>query len=167
MKLRSARIAAASCLVALSLATGLAGVATANTRDAFTIEDVVQDTFSCGAVATIHILGRGTASFAGDGTWLGTTIHITYQGQITDPATGRTISGTTHQIVAERDGTVTMRGQGFFVRAPGFGVVVYDVGRLVFDPSTGSTISATPKVIPFDDPDSAATVDAAVCSLFD
>ena len=106
-------------------------------------------------------------SFDVDGTWVGTAIHLTYTGIFTDPATGRTITQVDHQNVTEADGVITMRGQGAFIRLGGEGVLLHDVGRLVFDPSDGSTVSATPKVLTFDDPDAAAKVEAAVCSMFD
>jgi len=58
------------------------------------------------------------------------------------------------------------RGQGYFIRVPVKGVVLLDVGRLVFDPETGNTLFQSAGVIPFDEDTEAAT-DAAVCSLFD
>ena len=92
---------------------------------------------------------------------------MTYDGTFTDPATGRVILQKGHQTVTEADGLVTMRGQGFFLRLAGQGVVQHDDGRLVFDPSDGSTQFATPKVLRIDDPEIDAKSDAAVCGMFD
>lgn len=164
---RVMRVVELSGAAALALAVSIAGPASANTRDRFTIDDVIENTYSCGVVETTHVLGRGTASFDADGNWLGTTIHFTYDGTFTDPATGRSIPERSSQTVTENDGLIATRGQGIFLRVAGEGVVLHDVGRLVFDPSDGSTVSATPKVIPFDDPDIGAKIDAAVCSMFD
>jgi len=153
--------------MALSLALGLAGAAAANTSDTFVINDLIERTYGCGVVETTQIVGRGTARFDGDGNWLSTSIHLTYDGTFTDPATGRTIPERSSQNITEKDGLIATRGQGTFLRVAGEGIVLHDVGRLVFDPIDGSTVSATPKVIPFDEVDIGAKIDAAVCGMFD
>ncbi|TMF37892.1 MAG: hypothetical protein E6I26_06950 [Chloroflexi bacterium] len=167
MRPRFARAVGLSGVAGLCLAAALAAPVAANSQLRFTIDDTSVLTHSCGVVETTRIYGRGTASFDVDGTWVGTAIHLTYTGIFTDPATGRTITQVDHQNVTEADGVITMRGQGAFIRLGGEGVLLHDVGRLVFDPSDGSTVSATPKVLTFDDPDAAAKVEAAVCSMFD
>ena len=167
MRPRIARIAGLSGVAAMCLAAALAAPVAANSQVRFTIDDTVQVTHSCGIVESTHIYGRGTASFAGDGTWIGDSIHFTYTGTFTDPATGQTITQVDHQNVSVAAGLVTLRGQGTFLRLGGEGVLLHDVGRLVLDPSDGSTVSATPKVITFDDPDGAAKVEAAICSMFE
>src|SRR5439155_5451277 len=167
MRPRFARAVGLSGVAGVCLAAALAAPVAANSQLRFTIDDTSVLTHSCGVVETTRIYGRGTASFDVDGTWVGTAIHLTYTGIFTDPATGRTITQVDHQNVTEADGVITMRGQGAFIRLGGEGVLLHDVGRLVFDPSDGSTVSATPKVLTFDDPDAAAKVEAAVCSMFD
>ena len=167
MHARISRTGAMSCLAALSLVGALAGPVAANTQERFQFNDVVEREYSCGVLETTQIAGRGTASFAGDGSWIGTSIHLTYDGTFTDPVTGRVVRQKGHQNVTEADGLVTMSGQGFFLRLAGEGVVLHDVGRLVFDPSDGSTQFATPTVLRIDDPGIDAKSDAAVCGMFD
>jgi hypothetical protein len=167
MNQRSLKAAARSGFVAVAFVAALAGPVAANTQDRFTIDDVLHNEYSCGVIETVHIVGRGWASFAGDGSWQGTTIHFTYDGLLEDPESGRTIRQVSHQNLTNVAGTIATRGQGTFLRVAGEGVVLHDVGRLVFDGFTGATQSATPKVLPFDDPDVGAAIDAAICSLFD
>ena len=157
------RIAGSTGLV---LAMAIALPAAAATQNRFTVDDVIENVYSCGVVEVTQIHGDGLARWSGD-TLESVSIHFVYDGLFTDPATGRQIGELSHQNVTERDGTIATRGQGIFLRAAGAGVVLHDVGRLVFDPSDGSTRSATPKVITFDDAAVAARVDAAVCSMFD
>ena len=167
MKIRTMTIVPAAGLAALALAGTMVATATASTHTRFTINDTVAHEYSCGVIETTRIVGRATASFDGEGTWVGTSIHFVYDGTFTDPASGRVITQSAHQNVTEADGFVTMRGQGFFLRMAGEGVVLHDVGRLQFDPGDGSTLSATPKVLRIDDPDIDAISDAAVCGMFD
>lgn len=151
----------------LLLALAVAVPASANSLDRFSFEDVLVETYSCGVVLTTRVHGDGTAHLDAGGEWLFTTVRLSYDGEAFDPATGATIELDARQVITDAPGVATSHGQGIFLRLPGEGVVLHDVGRLVFDPSDGSTIAATPKVIPFDDPDAAAAIDAAVCSLFD
>jgi hypothetical protein len=151
----------------LILALAVAVPAAANSTDRFSFDDVIHNEYSCGVLETTHVHGDGTASFDADGTWLSTTIRFRYDGLFADPATGATIAATGRQILTEQAGSIVLRGQGIFIRVPGKGVVNYDVGRLVFDLPDGTTTFASAKVVPFDDPDASARVDAAVCSLFD
>jgi len=166
MHLRLPRAALMSGLTALCLAAGVTGPVAANTRDTFTIADVAQRVYSCGVVETTTITGRGIASFDTDGTWISTLIQFTFDGTFTDPSTGRTIHQTSRQVLSEKGGIVALRGQGLFLRLPGEGVVLLDVGRLVVDVNDGSTQFATPKALRIDDPDAGATADAAVCGMF-
>ena len=156
-----------AALSGLALALGLALPASASTQDRFTIDDVIVDTFSCGVVVTTAIHGDGSAWFDADGNLIVVSIHFRYDGTFADPATGRTIHQTARQNVTDRGDRIATRGQGTFLRLPGEGVVMYDVGRLVFDPADGATLKATPHVISFDDPTAAAKADAAVCGMFD
>lgn len=154
-------------LVGVLLAFAIAVPAAANTTDRFSFSDTLVDSYSCGVVVTTEVVADGSVSFAKDGTWLSTSIRLRYLGEALDPATGQTIELTGRQIVTERPGEVAMRGQGTFIRVAGEGTVLMDVGRLVFDPSSHSTLSASAQVIRFDDPTARARTDAAVCSLFD
>ena len=167
MEFRLARAARLAAVAAFCLATVVAGPASANTQLRFTIDEVAEHEFSCGVMGTTRILGRGTVSFTGDGTWVATSIHFTYYGTFVDPGSGKTIEGQSHQNLTEADGVVSTRGQGFFLRGDGEGLVLHDVGRLVFDPGDGSTQFATPKVLPFNDTDLESRIDAAVCGMFD
>jgi len=157
---------APATIAGLFLALLLAAPAAANTTDRFTFDDTLVEAYSCGVVITTAVHGVGTAHLTADGTWLWTTIQLQYAGEAMDPASGETIALTGRQVITEAPGAATLRGQGIFIRVAGRGVVLLDVGRLVFDPSTGSTLSASAQVIAFDDPDAAARIDAAVCSLF-
>ena len=164
---RLTRTAPMSCLAALGLAAALAGPIAASTHDYFDVNDVAEHEYSCGVLERTAITGRGTSSFAGDGTWIGTSIHLEYAGTLTDPASGRVIHQSARQNLKEAPGQLTTSGQGIFLRLAGEGVVLHDVGRLVFDLGDGSTQFATPKVLRFDDPDIDAKTDAAVCGMFD
>ncbi len=155
-----------AALAGLTLALLVAAPVGANTTDRFQYDDVLQDQYSCGAVLTTYVHADGTASFASDGTWRSTTIRFRYDGAAVDPATGKTIALGARQILTERADTATTRGQGLFIRVAGKGVVLMDVGRLVFQLADGGTSFASAHVLRFDDPDAEAKVDAAVCSLF-
>ena len=163
---RPTRPAFLAAVAALGLVAALAGPVAANTRERFTIDDLVEHEYSCGVVERTRIQGAGAASFAGDGTWLGTSIHFAYDGTFTDPATGRVVVESGRQTVTEADGLITMTGRGFFLRLAGEGVVLHDVGRLVFAEADGSTRFATPKVLRVDDPEVDSVTDAAVCGMF-
>jgi len=151
----------------LILAVAVAVPVAANSTDRFSFDDVIHNEYSCGVLETTHVYGDGTAYFGADGTWLSTTIRYRYDGLFADPATGATIAAKGRQILTEQAGSVVLRGQGTFIRVPGKGVVNLDVGRLVLNPADGTTIFASAKVVRFDDPEAAARIDAAVCSLFD
>ena len=129
----------------LILALAVAVPAAANSTDRFSFDDVSHNEYSCGVLETTQVHG----------------------GLFADPATGATIAAKGRQVLTEQAGSIVLRGQGIFIRVPGKGVVNYDVGRLVFDLPDGTTTFASAKVVPFDDPDASARVDAAVCSLFD
>jgi hypothetical protein len=151
----------------LLLAHAVAGPVSANTTGRFSFDDVIVDTSSCGVVLTTQVHGDVTAHIANDGTWLVSQIKIRYAGVAVDPATGRTLHLPARQNVMERPDAIATSGQGIFIRVPGQGVLLLDVGHLVFDPTDGSTINASAHVIAFDDPTLEARIDEALCSLFD
>jgi hypothetical protein len=115
----------------------------------------------CGVVETTTVTASETAFFD-DGQWVRSLIHVTFESTFAGP-TGTSYSATTTQNGTFTPDELALSGQGTFLRGAG-GVLVMDTGRLVFDPS-GATILASAKVIPFDDPSSAATVDAGLCAL--
>ena len=154
-------------LAGLVLAFGIAIPAQANTRDQFEINEVLENTYSCGVHETTVVHGVGTAFFDGEGNYRFSNVMFTYDGTFTETATGRSIAQKARQHVLDDGATLAFTGQGTFLRMQGEGVVLHDVGRFVIDLSDGSVVSATPKVIRFDDPDAAARIDAAVCSMFD
>ncbi len=156
-----------AALPGLLMALAIAGPATANSLDRFSFEEELVQEFSCGALLTTHVEADGTAHLAPDGRWIFTNIRFAYTGLVADPSTGRTFDLKGRQILGERPGEAVLRGQGTFIRLAGEGVVLNDVGRLLFDPGDGSTIAASAHVIRFDDPAGADRIDAAVCSLFD
>lgn len=149
------------------LALAIAAPASADTQDRFMFDDRFVQTFTCGLTLTTDVHGDGMARLDADGLWIGSTVRLRYATVALDPTTGATLELAGRQIVHEAPGQATSVGQGFFIRVAGEGVVLHDVGRLVFDPSDGSTSFASARVIPFDDPTAAARIDAAVCSLFD
>jgi hypothetical protein len=152
---------------ALSLALVLAvpaGVAAA-TSEPFEFTDHRLVDHGCGIVEDVTIAARGRAYFAGDGSWQRDIIHFSYQSVIRSTLTGRSIDTKATQTLEITPDTGTMRGQGVFVRVPGVGVVVYDIGRLVFDAADGSTIFASARAIGFDDFESFEAGEAALCDL--
>ena len=121
------------------LALALGASASANVVDRFSFDDVIEDVYSCGVVVTTDVHADAAAHLTADGTWLWTAFRLRYDGRAFDPVSGRTIALTGRQVLTEEPGILTSRGQGIFLRLPGRGVVLLDVGRLVFDPGDGST----------------------------
>lgn len=154
-------------MAGLLFALAIAAPVSAATVERFSFEDQFVDSYNCGVVVTTRVIADGTAHLAADGSWRFTTIRFRFLGEAVQTATGLTIPLTSRQILMERPDQVATVGQGAFIRLAGEGVLVGDVGRLVFDPSDGSTIAASAHVVRFDDPDARAEVDAAICSLFD
>jgi hypothetical protein len=138
----------------------------ANTAIRWTDTHDIDGTFTCGVVEDSTAYISGTAYFAADGTWIKDIIQFRYDASYADPSTGRVIAFKNRQVVEASPETLAFIGQGTFVRAPGAGAVLLDVGRLVIDPSDGSTVFASASVLTFEDPSVPDQVDAAVCSLF-
>ena len=149
------------------LALAVAAPAAANTTERYVLDDTFSNEYSCGVIVMTRALGDVIAHRGNDGSWLFGTIHIRYLGQALDPATGEVIHLTGRQIMLERPTAVALMGQGTFLHLPGEGVLLGDVGRFVFNPADGSTLMSSAHVIRFDDPTGEASIDAAVCSLFD
>lgn len=152
--------------LAASLAfVALAAPAAANEAERWTDEHLITTTFSCGVVEETTAVIDGTAYFDADGTWLKDVLRFSYDVSFTEVATGTTITSRTHQVIIANPDTIGQMGQGIFVRAAG-GAVLLDVGRLVFDPTDGSTVFKSAQTIAMDDPTGMQRYDDAVCSLF-
>ncbi len=155
-----------STVSALIVAAALAGPAAAGGDRSFrfSFEESYAVDHACGIVEYTTVTGRGTAFFDGSGTWLRDRILFTFDGTYVGPS-GASLDNRTVQVVDITPANLTLRGQGVFIRGGSTGVLVYDVGRLVIDGQTGAAIFATPKVIPFNDPDGLAAIDAALCDV--
>jgi hypothetical protein len=153
----------AALAVALTLAAAAPVSAGGERSVHFRWSDAYTVAHDCGIVEAVSVDVRGTAFFDASGTWLRDIIGLKFQGTYSGP--GGSLTNRTNQVATFTPDLGALRGQGVFIHGGHIGVVVYDVGRLVFDTSDGSTLFATPKVIPFDDPDALAAVDAALCNL--
>jgi hypothetical protein len=151
--------------VAIVLALALATPAAANEAVRWTDIHDISNVFTCGVVEGTTATIEGTAYFDAEGNWLKDVLRFSYEASYTDPSTSRTIDYTTRQIITAEPGTISLMGQGLFVRAAG-GAVQLDVGRLVFDPADGSTVFKSAQTLAFDDPTVPDRYDAAICSLF-
>lgn len=160
--MRRITVIATTALVGLALAAPVSANETVRWTDTHDIANV----FTCGVVEDTLATIEGTAYFAADGTWVKDIIRFSYQAIYTDPATGKTIAYRTRQVVEGNPDVLVFRGQGVFVRAAGEGTVLLDVGRLVMDPSDGSTVFKSANTLGFDDPTVFDRYDAAICSLF-
>jgi hypothetical protein len=152
----------AGMLCALAIAAPVAANETVRWVDSHEIGGV----FTCGVVEDTTATIEGAAYFDPDGGWIKDILRFRYAASYKDPSSGATIELTSRQVVAASPETLTFRGQGLFVRAPGAGAVLLDVGRLVIDPSDGSTVFVSANALTFDDPTVAGRYDAAICSLF-
>ena len=155
--------ALASCL----LLAGLAGTAAAASSETFGWDDGFEVQHACDIVETVSMVATGRAYFDNDGNWVRDIIRFQYAVTY-EQRGGETLVTRTTQVVEVTPETGTLRGQGAFIRGGVVGgVALPDVGRLVFDPGDGSTLFASAKVLPLDDPDAAARIDAALCAAFD
>jgi hypothetical protein len=118
---------------------------------------------SCGAYETVTVTLRATEFYDASGELIRIRAHYAYDSVLTGP-TGITIPFDAHQNAEFLpSGINTLTGQGPTVRAPGRGVLYQDVGRLVFDDTTGRTLFTSAKAVSFEafDP---ARLEAAVCA---
>ena len=153
-------------LCGLALAAVVAVPTTAATVDRFAFDDISERVFSCGAQERTLIHVDGADYFDAAGNWSWTSVRFRYDGALSDPTTGAVFTTKGRQVVTIRADEVQLRGQGYFIRVPVEGVVLLDVGRLVFNLDTGETLFQSAGALPFDEASEAAA-DAAVCSLFD
>lgn len=158
---RKITLGAAAAVMALALATPVA----ANEAVRWTDSHDISNVFTCGVVEDTVATIEGTAYFDAEGNWVKDILRFSYQASYTDPATDETISYTTRQVVVADPATITLLGQGAFVRAQG-GARLLDVGRLTIDPSDGSTVFKSARALALDDPTVFDRYDQAICSLF-
>jgi hypothetical protein len=150
---------------ALLAALALAGPVAANDAVRWTDSHDLGNVFTCGVVEATTATIEGTAYFDAEGNWIKDILRFSYIATYTDPA-GEMIDFTTRQIVTADPETISFIGQGIFVRAPGSGAVLLDVGRLTIDRSDGSTVFRSAQSLALDDPTVFDRYDAAICSLF-
>ena len=160
--MRKITILAASMVALLLFAGRVAASSTVRWTDSHDIGN----SFSCGVVEDTTAWIDGTAYFAADGTWLKDVLRFSYFASYSDPATGRTIESRTRQTVLADPEALTFVGQGLFVRAPGAGAVMLDVGRLTVDRTDGSTTFKSANAVAIDDPTAFDRYDTAICGLF-
>ena len=129
----------------------------------FSWSDSYSVSHDCGIVEAATVELRGTAHFDASGAWIKDIIDFKYRATYSGP--GGSISNRSNQVGTFTPDSGTLRAQGTFIHGGHIGAVVYDVGRLVFDRADGSTLSATPKVSPLDDPGALAQIDQALCDL--
>ena len=152
--------AIAMAFILASVAPALAG-GTRSVR--FSGSDHYTVAHPCGVVEDTSVTVHGTAFFDASGAWIRDLVVFAYDGVYTGPS--GSLANTTHQTAEFTPETGTLRGQGTFIHGGHVGALVYDVGRLVFDKSDGSTLFATPKVIPLGDPAAMQALDEALCDL--
>lgn len=116
----------------------------------------------CGIVEAATVEVRGTAYFDGSGAWIKDIVVFKYRATYSGP--GGSFSNKTNQVATFTPTSGTLRAQGTFIHGGQIGTVVHEVGRLVFDMADGSTLFATPKVIPLDDPGGLARIDQALAT---
>lgn len=130
----------------------------------FGFEDSYLVQHACGIVEHTTVSAIGTAFFDASGDWIRDRIVFAYEGVYVGPS-GAAFANKTNQVAVFTPATGTLTGQGLFMHGGHIGTLVMDVGRIVFASGSGSTLFATPKVIPFDDPGALAAVDEALCDL--
>jgi hypothetical protein len=153
----------AAIAMALMLATVVPASAGGTRSVPFSWSDHYTVDHPCGVVEDTRVTVRGTALFDASGAWVRDLAVFAYDGVYTGPS--GSLANRTHQTAQFTPETVTFRGQGTFIHGGHIGVLVYDVGRLVFDRTDGSTLFATPKVIRVDDPAAMQALDEALCDL--
>lgn len=160
MRRTIASTAAAGLLVA-----ALAAPVAAASSEPFGWDDAFDVAHACDIVEHVSLVATGRAYFDNEGNWQRDIIRFQYQVIYENTESGERLVTRTTQVLEATPETGTLRGQGYFIRGGAVGgVALPDVGRLVFDGSTGSTLFASARVVPMDDPDIAAEVDAALCA---
>ena len=153
----------AAIAMALILATVAPALAGGTRSVRFGWSDQYTVAHPCGVVEDTSVTVRGTAFFDDSGAWTRDLVVFAYDGVYTGPS--GSLENKTRQTAEFTPETGTLRAQGVFIHGGHVGALVYDVGRLVFDGSDGSTLFATPKVIRVDDPAAFQALDEALCDL--
>jgi hypothetical protein len=115
----------------------------------------------CGVMESTTVTVRERAYFEGS-TWVRSALQLRFDGVYTGP-TGKTFEVVNHQNAVFTPDTGQLSGQGTFLHGAG-GVLVMDVGHLVFDLASGMTIQASAQALGFDDPIFPDLVEAALCA---
>lgn len=147
----------------ITLAGALPALAGGDRSVRFEWSDQYTVQHDCGISEAATVEVSGTAYFDGSGKWIKDIVRFRYAATYRGP--GGSLSNKTNQVATFTPTSGSLRAQGTFIHGGHIGNVVHDVGRLVFDMADGSTLFATPKVIPQDDPVAQARVDQALCDL--
>jgi hypothetical protein len=155
------RIRIVGGLAAAALALTFAMPAAAATPEHFAYTDTTTIPHECGIVEHLHADVRGTAYFAGDGTWLRDIVQFQFDSVFESAQSGRTMTSTSRQVAEYTPDGATLTGQGFFLRGKG-GVIVLDVGRLVATWADGTTFTSAHS-IPIEPGPGSEALEAALC----
>ena len=153
---------------ALLLLGVLVPATAAATSESFGWSDAYTTDHACNIVEHVEVSVQGRAYFDGDGDWMRDILRFRYSVTYENTGTGEQLVTRTVQNVEVTPENVTLRAQGYFIRGGAVnGVVFPDVGRLVLDPTDGSTLFASAKVVRADDPEAWAALDPALCEALD
>jgi hypothetical protein len=160
MRTLQSQIARGAVAAALVLGAAVAPVAAATPTlnrwsDTYTVDH------ACAILETTKITVNEKAFLDGD-TWVRSVVNLTFDG-VDEGPTGQTYAVTSHQNGIFTPTTGAISGQGSFLRGAG-GVLIMDVGRLVFEIPSGQTIQASAQVLRFDDPPFPNLLDDALCA---
>ena len=140
-----------------------AAAAASPSSESFSWTDHYTVDYGCGIVETVDVTVDGRAFFDADGSWQRDLVRFRYESLFEGP--GGSLPNKVRQTAEYTPTSGTLRAQGIFIHGPQIGVAFPDVGRLVFDGATGSTLFATPRVLRLDDPDGFEALDAVLCYL--
>jgi hypothetical protein len=150
------------------LLAALTAPAAAASSTSFGWDDAFEVGHDCDIVERVSVVVTGRAYFDNDGDWVRDILRFKYSVSYENTVSGLSLVTRTNQVLEATPETGTLRGQGYFIRGGTVrGVVFPDVGRLVFDGSSGSTLFASANVIGQDDPAAMAELDAALCGALD
>lgn len=153
-------LAGASLLLLGALVPAVAAASSTS----FSWDDGFDVDHACSIVEHVTVEAKGRAYFDNDGNWLRDIVRYTYGVVYENTESGETLVTRTTQVAEYTPDTGTLRAQGYFIRGGAVdGVAFSDVGVLVFDGADGSTLFATPMVLPLDATDGADQIDAALC----
>jgi hypothetical protein len=149
ISMRRTRLMLVTLLVS-AMAVGLVSPAAADEPEkiTFSVEITQTDNTSCDFPFLEEFEGRIsiTTFFDSEGNPIRVHLHLPFDGTLTNPATGTSVSATQDLIVVEdlEVGTTTFVGVRFRVNFPGLGHVLLDVGKVVFDADGNVIFEAGP-----------------------